>query len=148
LCWTNFNTSKVRLEGVRNNPHQPRLDIFQYLEGAIRGSANPASPGTLVYFNTSKVRLEGVSIAVAALLILDFNTSKVRLEASPSSKAPAARSYFNTSKVRLEESTSEGSSSRGSKFQYLEGAIRGGHRFWSCCISWRNFNTSKVRLEG
>jgi len=55
---TSFNTSKVRLEAGLRDRVPPRPNLFQYLEGAIRGGRGARRAHSRRPFNTSKVRLE------------------------------------------------------------------------------------------
>ena len=148
LTQTNFNTSKVRLEGEKMWCARPRAQLFQYLKGAIgslqvesdrldfltfqylKGAIGSRRPdrrnrGSSCDFNTSKVRLEVARLSgLRVSLRPHFNTSKVRLEVShrPGSEERRGRN-FNTSKVRLEEVVFRSHFPRIKGFQYLKGAI-------------------------
>ena len=123
---SDFNTSKVRLEGGEHHQRNGVAGEFQYLKGAI------GSPETL-----AAVRWCGhISIpqrcdwkaARAAVAARDVDISipqRCDWKKSPGFPGDSGNFHFNTSKVRLEEGALQQLVHDKVRFQYLEGAIRG-----------------------
>ena len=100
LCYTNFNSIKVRLIRKCNPISAPLLGFqfhkgsintnievnsspiahrFQFHKGSINTSSRWSSYTVLSYFNSIKVRLIQAELAVANKIKANFNSIKVRL---------------------------------------------------------------------